>query len=185
MIWALVGVVLAQTPETLEGLLDRGEVNLLETWPDGSLRQVTTISTVRAPIATVWGLLRDFEQYETWMPQVMAATVVEQDASSCLVDWRIGVVGPDVSFRVRYAIDPAHYDIRGTWVSGALEHSTWAWHLEAVDGGTRVFRTVRTFPIDTNWLLKQVEDQNHTLDFGINSAVGIVEVRGIKKKLKV
>lgn len=119
--WALLGVALAQTPGTLEGLLDRGEVNLLETWPNGSLRQVTTNSLVKAPLETVWGLLLDFNHYAEWMPQVEAATVARETPTEK----------------------------------------------------------------DSNWVLKQVEDENHTLDFGINSAVGIVEVRGIKRKLGV
>jgi hypothetical protein len=34
-------------------------------------------------------------------------------------------------------------------------------------------------------VLKQVEDENHTLDYGLNSAIGVIEVRGLKRKLGV
>jgi ribosome-associated toxin RatA of RatAB toxin-antitoxin module len=187
MLW--LSLALAQTPSTLEGMLQKGEVNLLETWGDGTLRSVTTVSFLPVEPAKVWALLVDFESYESWMPQVAAATVVSsteaQGKTTILVDWKIAVVGPDVGFRGSYEVDAKAGTIKGTWVSGALAGSSWDWKVEGVSGGTRLYRTIRVNVVDSNWVLKQVEDENHTLDYGINSSVGVIEVRGVKKALGV
>ena len=118
---------------SLDDLLQKGEVNLLETAPDGRLQQVTTIALLKAPIQQIWDLLADFEAYETWMPQVSDAAVVSSENNVVVVDWKIGVVGPDVGFRGRYTLDPSHWTINGQWESGALPGSFWNWKLEPAE----------------------------------------------------
>lgn len=181
---------LAQVSPSLPGddlasLLAQGEVNLLETWPDGRLKQVTTIAFMPVPPEKIWGILVDFEHYEEWMPQVEVATESGRTETMVVVDWRIAVVGPDVQLQTRYTMDAATWTIQGNWESGALPGSTWSWRLVPVAGGTRVYRSLRTYAVDSNWVLKQVEDENHTLDYGLNSAVGVIEVRGLRRKLGV
>ncbi len=171
--------------DDLGSLLSQGEVNLLETWPDGRLKQVTTIAFMPVAPEKIWSVLVDFEHYEDWMPQVAMATESGRTATMVVVDWRIAVVGPDVQLQTRYTMDAATWTIQGKWEAGALPGSTWSWRLVPVDGGTRVYRSLRTYAVDSNWVLKQVEDENHTLDYGLNSAVGVIEVRGLRRKLGV
>lgn len=178
--------------QSLDSLLARGEVSLLETTPDGQLKQVTAIVQVAAPIDVVWATLTDFASYKDWMPQVRKSDVVSterlsSEASSAgavvVVDWTLTVVGPDVGFQARYTLDPARYTITGEHAGGALAGSRWEWRLESHNGGTLVYRTVRSNVVGSNWLLKQVEDDYHTIDYGINAAAALVEVRGLKRKL--
>lgn len=169
----------------LQDLLARGEVTLLETRADGRLRQVTTIALVRRPVDEVWARLVDFGAYETWMPAVADSTVVSTSGSTTVVDWTVSVMGPDVQFRQALTIDPAARTITGEWRGGALEGSRWTWRLVASGQDTIAYRELYTTVVDTNWFVKQAEDDQHTLEYGINVATGVVELRGLKAALGV
>ncbi len=175
----------AAAADGLDALLARGEVTLLETKPDGRLRQVTAIGLVRAPVDVVWAKLTDFGAYEGWMPQVADSTVISSDGTTVVVDFSIAVVGPNVAFRQKLVLDPTTRTIEGEWVSGALAGSRWEWRLEARGEHTMAYRTLYTNVVDTNWIVRQVEDENHTMEYGINVATGVVEMRGLKKALGV
>ncbi|MFZ5481785.1 MAG: SRPBCC family protein [Myxococcota bacterium] len=184
MIALFLAVGLARA-ETLEAMLAKGEVSLLETRPDGRLRQATAIGLVRAPVDAVWAKLVNVGDYENWLPQCADSTVVSTGTNTLVADFSIAVVGPNVNFRESFVMDPDAKTIKGTWVSGALAGSHWEWRLVASGSHTIVYRTLFTNVVDTNWLVKQVEDENHTLEYGINVATGMVEIRGLKKALGV
>ncbi len=171
--------------DPLDDLLARGELTLLETKPDGRLRQVTAMAVVRAPIDAVWARLADLAAYETWMPQVAKSTVVSASGNEVVADFSIAVVGPNVNFRQKLVLDPAAHTIRAEWVSGALGGSHWSWRLEARGGHTLVERVLYTNVIDSNWIVRAVESEHHTMEYGINVATGVVELRGLKTALGV
>lgn len=175
-------VALAQA-EDLDALLARGELTLMETRADGRLEQATCFAQLHAPIDRVWSLLTDFTAYPTWMPQVRSVTVVSSTPTHVVADWTLSVVGPDISFRQEADLDPAAHTIHAWQVSGALPGSRWDWRLEPHGGGTLVQRIVHTNAVDSNWLLRQVDDDGHTLDYGINSATGVVEVKALERRL--
>lgn len=168
---------------SIDSLLKRGELSLLETYPDGRLKQVTAMAQVKAPSERVWALLVDFARYGEWMPQVKAVSVKSQSETEAVVEWTVAVVGPDIRFTQKLVLDQANLAISGTHAAGALPGSHWEWHLEPAGENTLVERTVRVNVVDSNWFVKQVEDEHHTLDFGINSAIGVVELRGLARKL--
>ncbi|MDP2317642.1 MAG: SRPBCC family protein [Pseudomonadota bacterium] len=184
----VAALLLASRPvaaETLDDLLARGELTLLETKPDGRLRQVTAMGLVRAPIDVVWAKLTNLAAYETWMPQVADSTVVSTAGNVVVADFSIAVVGPNVNFRQKLTLDPTTHTIQAEWVSGALGGSRWSWQLEARDGATLVRRMLYTNVVDTNWIVRAVESEHHTMEYGINVATGVVELRGLKTALGV
>lgn len=180
MLWLLAP---AEAGETLESLLARGEVTLLETRPDGRLEQVTAIGIVPAPVDRVWARLTDFASYELWMPQVEDSTVVSHEGDTWVVDFSIGVVGPNINVRQKLVLDPAARTIRASWVSGALQGSHWEWRLEDRGSQTLAWRTLYTNVVDTNWVVRQIENDAHTMEYGINVATGVVELRGLARAL--
>ena len=76
MLATVLALTLAQPAgaATLDGMLSKGQVTLVETGSDGRLSQVTTLSRIDAPVDAVWARLVDFDAYETWMPQVSQTT---------------------------------------------------------------------------------------------------------------
>lgn len=184
MIPALALLLHLPASSSLDALLARGEVSLLEAGPDGKLRKATAIARIAAPVDRVWAKLVDWGSYQSWMPQCEGSTLVSLDGNVATVAWDISVVGPNVKFTGRYSMDPATHTIRGQQVDGALSGSSWEWLLTPEAGGTTlVEHSVRLNVVETNWIVRQVEDQHHTLDYGINISSALVETRGLKKAL--
>src|SRR6185503_323619 len=87
---------------SLDELVARGEVLVVETKDDGRLQQVTTYSHVDAPVETVWAKLVAFEAYSEWMPQVARSEVTARTDASVEVAWSIKVPGPNATFTAKY-----------------------------------------------------------------------------------
>jgi len=183
--WTLVvalGLVLspAARADTLDSLLARGEVVLVETQPDGHLKQVTGISRVEAPAAEVWAKLVDFAAYPEWMSNCAKAEVTEQGENYAVVDWSVRVPGPNVKFSGRYDYDPETWTIIGTHTGGALEGSHWEWRLVSDGDQTVMYRTVFSNVVADNWLVRQFEDEHHSMEFGLNAATPVIELIAVK-----
>lgn len=165
----------------LDALLARGEVTLIESKADGHLHQVTNISDIDAPVEVVWAKLADFAAWPGWTPQIEETIVTPISATVFDVEWAIAVVGPAVRFKGRYTLNKPAWTITGVWVEGSLEGSRWTWRLEPRGPSqTRLYRTSFTNAVADNWVLRQVDDENHTLEYGINAASGLVEVKALK-----
>jgi hypothetical protein len=183
--WTLVAVLgLASVPtaraDTLEALLAKGEVVVVETHPDGHLEQVTGISRVEAPVAEVWAKLIDFGAYPEWMSNCAKAEVTEQGENYAVVDWSVRVPGPNVKFSGRYDYDATTWTVVGTHTGGALEGSHWEWHLVPDGDATVMYRTVFSNVVADNWLVRQFEDEHHSLEFGLNAATPVIELIAVK-----
>lgn len=164
----------------LDDMLARGEVSLVESGPDGKLEQVTTLSRIHAPASEVWAKLVDFDDYRNWMPQVAKSKVVERADATITVDWGIKVPGPNATFRATYDLDEAAHKVTATGVSGAVKGGTWEWLLTDEGETTLVTRTTYASAVIDNWIVRQFDDEAHTLELGLNAASPIIEVRGLK-----
>jgi carbon monoxide dehydrogenase subunit G len=184
MVLAFALALTAAAPAaTLESMLAKGELTLLETFPDGRLKQVTAVGLLDAPVDTVWAVLVDFGGYTGWMPKVRESRVVSNTGNEWVVDWTISVVGPDIKSRQKIVVDPDARTIMATQLEGGMPGSRWSWKLSDQGSKTLAERTVRVNVVESNWFIKQIEDEQHTLDYGINTAVGVVELRGLERKL--
>ncbi len=165
----------------LDTWLARGEVTVFESKSDGHLRQVTNITDIPAPIEAVWERILDFDHWSTWIPQVAESRIIARTADSVDVAWNLQVLGPPVKFSGRYQIDRAHWTIRGVWLDGALQGSYWDWKLEDRGGTTRLYKTAYINAVTDNWLLRQLDDEAHTMEYGINASSGYLEVKALKR----
>jgi ribosome-associated toxin RatA of RatAB toxin-antitoxin module len=181
----VLALVLTAAADPLDDLLAKGEVSLLQTRPDGRVKEATAIAYIPRPVEEVWSKLVNFGDYANWMPQVAQSNVVSQNGDVVVADWSVAVVGPNINFRESMTLDAANHTISGVWVSGALPGSHWDWRLVPKGSGTVVYRALYTNVVDSNWLVRQVEDENHTLEYGINVATGMVEIRSLKRALGV
>lgn len=170
----------AAPAQTLDGMLAKGQVTLVETGTDGRLTQVTTLTRIQAPIDAVWARLIDFDDYENWMPQVSKSNVTERNDNELTVAWGIKVPGPNVQFTAEYVLEPSKHTVTATGVKGAVSGGKWTWELVDEGAVTLVKRKTFSSAVVDNWLVRQFDDDAHTLELGLNTASPLVEVRGLK-----
>lgn len=176
--------------ESLTSLLSRGELTLVESKPgkksgqDGGLKQVTSIANIKAPVEAVWAKLIDFPAYTVWMPKVTECTPTRTEGNQVDVQWNIDVPGPNYRYLTRNVLDKAHFRIEQSQLEGALKGSHWSWQLIAQGDSTLVYRTAFTNVTDESWLARQLDDESHTLSYGINVSTGLLEVRALRRVME-
>lgn len=171
--------------ETLNTLVQKGDLTLLETNSDGTLKQVTAMALIKAPIEVVWQKLGDYQAYLNWMPKVKTAIILKKEGVITQTKWEIEVPGPNYTYVVDNIENKSLYTIKQKQVSGALKGSHWGWQLVAISSDTTmVFRSVFTNVTDESWIVRQVEDESHTLSYGINVSSSLLEVKALKRVLE-
>ena len=133
----LAGVPVAvseYTPEEWERL-KKGEIVLTDTYvqnPDGSQRlQLLAKVYIKAPVKTVWGVLRDYNNFKYFMPNVKNCTILKQEGEVYWLkyegkilwlnlSWHQKVTGVQLYKRIEYTIDKTRpndiRDTNGFWV---------------------------------------------------------------------
>lgn len=186
--WAVTSLILLTRgparADDLGALLRQGDLVLITPSADGHVQGVRTWSWYDAPVDVVWQQIVAYDAYAEWMPRVHAVEVLGRGEGFVDIRWTLKVPGPKLVFAARYHVDEASRTIRGQWLDGALEGSSWTWHLVPDDGGTRVERELKTTAVTDSWLLQQFDDRWHTLEFGINAATPIVEAQGMRQALR-
>lgn len=171
--------------ETLATLLQKGELTLVENRPDGKLKQVTAIAVIHRPAQEVWTRLLDYSSFVSWMPKVKESSIVRQQGNTTDVQWEIEVPGPNYRYMARNTPDPATLTLTQQQVSGALKGSRWSWQLVSQSPETTlVFRTVSTNVTDESWIARQIDDESHTLSYGINVTSSLLEVRALRRVME-
>lgn len=173
-------LTLAAHATTLDELLARGPVSVVQTAADGHLEQITVYGRVDAPVEVVWEKLVAFDAYESWMPQVDAADVTRATGDTVEVSWSIRVPGPNFKFTAAYTLDASARTIVATGTAGGLSGGKWQWRLTPHGDGTLVERTTYASAVIDNWLVRQFDDAQHSLEIGLNAASPLLEVRGLQ-----
>jgi len=127
----------------------------------------------------------NFEAYAEWMPAIAKVDVQEGSTDTVkTVDWGIQVPGPNVQFTGKYTINEADHTIKGVWASGALEGSHWDWELKDEGGKTLVYRTTFSNVVMDNWIVRQFDDEWHSLEYGLNAATPVLEAKALKERIE-
>ena len=125
------------------GRLERREIVVLDTLPvgapDAARSGGTALALVNAAPDVVWGVLVDYPRHSGLYPNVVEATVLEEDAAHALVRYRIGV-GP-FSFGFHVNNYPDAWRGRLAWSldqgreNGLFRESFGYWQLEPRGAG--------------------------------------------------
>ena len=183
----LPGVSTSQTApfsnsETLLSLLGKGELALVESRGDSSLKQVTAIAVVSAPIDVVWARITDYAAYQSWMPKVGAVTVLKTEGNTQQIDWDIEVPGPNYKYTMQSVADKSTWTVKQKQIGGALKGSFWGWQLVSQGANsTLVFRTTFTNVTGESWIATQLDDENQTLNYSINISSALLEVKAVSR----
>lgn len=168
--------------ETLDSLLARGPLVLVESDPKGKFGAATGIISVDAPLEHVWKTILDFEKYKEFVPKVVSCKVVSgANTYDPHVRWEIDTPVFNTVYTIHYHVNDALHTIAGDQVEGALKDSHWEWRMEAVSP-TRTVIYYKSQARHFSSFLEGVEDSQQTITIGVNVGGAVTLLRAIKKR---
>ena len=178
----LVACPFSVRAETLESLLSKGTVMLVEDDASGKFQAATGIIAINAPVEKVWGILVDYASYKKFVPRVVDAKVVTGAGTyDPHVRWEIDTPVFNTVYTVHYHLNEATHSISGEWESGALKGSHWEWRLEATpDGKTQVF--YKSVSRNFSAFVESLDDKQQTMTVGVNVGGVLTVLHAVKKR---
>ncbi|MBM4321318.1 MAG: hypothetical protein FJ125_15575 [Deltaproteobacteria bacterium] len=168
-----------QTLPALGPWLDRGDLVLLESNPDGSLSQVSVIARVRAPAGTVLDVLAHPEDFPTMVPSMVRSEVRSRNGRQREVAWEIEIPFKNPAGVNRY-IDDRPRAIRYWPLEGSIPSGSWEWRAFPQDAGSCIL--VHTTYADTreiSWIVRRFLAAWPTFEHGAVAATAIVFFKAV------
>lgn len=91
-----------------------------------------------ATLQTVYEVVKDFESFASFMPNVNSIEIKERGDGYVLSAWNVSVIGRELSWLERDEFDDENFIIRYKQVEGKLAKFEGEWRFEVVDNGVEV-----------------------------------------------
>ena len=164
----------------LDPLLRRGYVSLVESFPDGRLRQASIVTYAYTSLSRAFGVAADPGRYQQFMSSVNRSQVLKKEGASIVYELEVEVPLFNLTFTSR-AEKTAPWSIRTRSIGGDLEDARFGWDMEAVaPDRTRVMHYLNTDARNASWLLRRMIDREPYFEHGFNAACGLVMVRSVR-----
>ena len=165
---------------TLADAAAQADLAVVESNPDGTLKQVTLVVRVRAPIDVVHALVADVGGYVRFVPN-MKQSDFQRDADGRMVDtWKLDLPISSFSGRDVYEIDPAP---TGSIRFHSLETlARYHWDFVAVPGGTLLVQTGYPDVLHANRFVRAFVKRQPPLEHGLALAAQYMLVSAIKRQ---
>jgi ribosome-associated toxin RatA of RatAB toxin-antitoxin module len=171
----------------LERLAGRGELALIESRPDGTLRQITIYTVVDAPVDKVEYVVAHPKEYPDFVPNVVKSDIVGSTGEGGLFyEWELDVPLVNLKGTSKVSFEPAPRtgaapSVHIETVRGDVPNGTWEWQFLPASGGRTLlayhgYADVR----HSSWFLKKLIQHNKTIEHGALLASGIVFVKAVK-----
>lgn len=168
-------------PETLEPLLGRGELSLVESATDGSLVQVTCMALVNAPALKTFETITDFSNYAVFVPHVVESRVLERNAEFTDVKFEIELPLSNIKYVMRYRF-VGMVSIEIAVVGGDIKTGVYRWDICPIGEKTIAMYSLHTRVGESSWFLRKLLKSQPGLEHTINLATGNVLVKAVKKE---
>lgn len=131
--WLLLGVLCAPVP----ALAEAPRVNL--TSQSDKVKRVEAVVTIDAPPATVWGILTDYRNLKSVLPDYERTDVVSESAGGATMDMAVkaGSLAPTFKYRVKIQENRAANTLSIQRVSGDFNAITASYRLLPLAGGSK------------------------------------------------
>jgi ribosome-associated toxin RatA of RatAB toxin-antitoxin module len=164
----------------LDPLLRRGYVSLVESFPDGRLRQASIVTYAHAPVDRMMAVANDPARYHEFMAGVRRSPVLNKEGRSVVYEMEVEVPLLNLNFTSR-AVQTGPYSIRTRSIGGDLEDARFAWDLAAAGPRrTLVLHSLNSDARRTSWLLRRLIQREPYYEHGMNVATGLVIVRTVR-----
>lgn len=164
----------------LDPLLDRGYVTLVESFPDGRLRQASIITYANAELHKVFGVANDPGRYHEFMSSILRSPVLKKGGPTTVYELEVEVPMINLTFASR-AVQTGPFSIRTRSIGGDLEDARFGWDMqEAGANRTLVLHYLNTDARQASWLLRRMIHREPYFEHGLNVAIGLVMARAIR-----
>lgn len=160
----------------LAGVAAQGEIALVESKPDGTMKQVTLVSFVRAPARLVHDVVADVAGYPKFVPNLVRASFAKDASGQWINDWKLELPISSFSGHDAYA-----FDDDGSISFHSLESlATYRWDFIAVDGGTLLVQTGYADVLHANRFVRAFVRKQPPLEHGLGLAAQYMIVSAVR-----
>jgi ribosome-associated toxin RatA of RatAB toxin-antitoxin module len=163
----------------LTPFLERGELSLIESKKDGSLRQITMMTVVDAPPAAVYSVVATPDRYPEFVPNMSKSRVTRRGRGVALVDWELEVPLNNLEGTNIYRFGQDYIDIEA--VSGDLPEGHWRWEIHPTPGGRSVVVVyVYTDVRRASWIMRQLVKRHRSAEHASVLSAATVFMKSLK-----
>ncbi len=166
----------------LRGLLQHGELAMIESHEDGSLRQVTVLASVAAGPGKLTAVAHRPDTWPSFVPNLVSQKVTEESKGVLRLEYEIEVPLANVEGVNRMTI---HEDgsVDMVAVSGDVSRGKWRWEFRALpDGVTVPVHYAYTDVRDASWFVKKLVEQQPLFEHGVVATASTIAVRALKAR---
>ena len=170
------------TVSAVRGLLDHGELALIESNGDGSLRQVTVLAIVRAPKTKLQAVVHAPEKWPEFIPNLTAQEVTRETDKRMVLDYELDVPLINIEGKSRLTIEPDG-SVEMVAVSGDIKRARWRWEFHDLGEAASVpFHYAYSDVTETSWIIEKLVAKEPLFEHGIAVAASTVAVRAMKAR---
>lgn len=161
-------------------LLERGEAALIESKPNGHLRQVALFALVNASPKQVMAVVADAANYPKFISHIDYAEVIQRAGKVSKVKWQLKTPVVTVG-GVHKVVDARPGHLRYRVLSGDLKTGVWRWEAVPVSGGRRSVAVLYTYADlrDSHWVLEKLIALKPDLEHAAVIAGNLVQLKGV------
>jgi ribosome-associated toxin RatA of RatAB toxin-antitoxin module len=171
--------------EAIGKVLDRGELALVESNPDGSAAQIVLFSKMNAAPEKVYDTVADVEKYPEYMKSVVRNKIIRRQGDMFAYEWELDVPIFNLKgVRMMRGRRPELLEAKG--VSGNFKESKERWEFYPLDGGKKTLAAFyRSVDIESAGLvMKTMIKMEPSMEHGANLAAGFVYVRDVRRRVE-
>ncbi len=170
---------------TVIQMLQRGEVGLIESNEDGSLKQATAITLLDHPVSEVWEFLLDFDNYTKYFNNLKRCERLGRFKNQYKVYFELKVPLTSLKYTLLFKAEPMH-SLRGEWIDGDLKGGYYNYSLyPGEDLNTTILVYNLYSPVkEQSWIVRVIISSNPSMEHGLNVGAALLTLRDIRLGLR-
>lgn len=166
----------------LEPLLRHGQLALIESHEDGSLRQIAVFANVDAPKAKIAGIVQDPAKYPEFIPNFAEQTATPAGPGLLKMNWELEVPLTNLSGESLMTIE-ADGTVDVVAQKGDITRGRWRWEFhERGPNATIPVHYAYSDIRESSWVTKKLVEKEPLFEHGIVIASGTIAMTAMKAR---